>query len=196
MTELPSDSQVTFTTKYMPYQLYPEASEEGESKFAWYKKSRYGDSDEKMNMYMKLMSSYGHAEGIDFKFGGIVANTLQAHRLIQHYQETKGPETADNIVKSLYKQYFEEERHPSSDETLLLAAMEAGVDEREAKEFIEDRSEGMAEVKMLIRDQVSNQVDSVPRIKFEGKRRDHELEGAKEVEEYVATLKKVIRESS
>jgi predicted DsbA family dithiol-disulfide isomerase len=180
----------------MPYQLYPEASEGGESKFAWYKKSRYGDSDEKMNMYMKLMGSYGAAEGIDFKFGGIVANTLQAHRLIQHYQETKGPETADNIVKSLYKQYFEEERHPSSNETLLRAAMDAGIDEKEAKEFIEDRNEGMAEVKMLIRDQVSNQVDSVPRIKFEGKRRDHELEGAKEVDEYVATLNKVIRESS
>ena len=196
LTQLPPDSPVTFTTKYMPYQLYPEASEEGESKFAWYKKSRYGDSDEKMNLYMKLMGSYGAAEGIDFKFGGIVANTLQAHRLIQHYQETKGPETADNIVKSLYKQYFEEERHPSSDETLLRAATEAGVDEKEAKEFIEDRNEGMAEVKMLIRDQISNQVDSVPRIKFEGKRRDHELEGAKEVEEYVATLNKVIRESS
>ena len=116
--------------------------------------------------------------------------------MIQHYQETKGPETADSIVKSLYKQYFEEERHPASDETLLRAATEAGVDEKEAKEFIEDRREGMMEVKALIRDQVGNQVDSVPRIKFEGKRRDFELEGAKEVDEYVATLNKVIRESS
>lgn len=180
----------------MPYQLYPEASEEGEDKFAWYKRSRYGDSEEKMNMYMKLMSSYGAQEGIDFKFGGTVANTLQAHRLIQHYQETKGPETADKIVKSLYKQYFEEERHPAADETLLRAATEAGIDEKEAKEFIEDRKEGMADVKMLIRDQIGNQVDSVPRIKFEGKRRDFELEGAKDVDEYLATLNKVIKESS
>jgi predicted DsbA family dithiol-disulfide isomerase len=196
LTQLPSDCPVTFTTKYMPYQLYPEASEEGEDKFAWYKKSRYGDSDEKMKMYMNLMGSYGHAEGIDFKFGGTVANTLQAHRLIQHYQEAKGPETADNIVKSLYKQYFEEEKHPASDETLLRAATEAGIDEKEAKDFIEDRREGLMEVKALIRDQVGNQVDSVPRIKIEGKRRDVELEGAKEVEEYVAALNKVIRESS
>lgn len=180
----------------MPYQLYPEASEEGEDKFAWYKKSRYGDSDEKMKMYMNLMGSYGHAEGIDFKFGGIVANTLQAHRLIQHYQETKGPETADGIVKSLYKQYFEEERHPAADSTLLRAATEAGIDESEAQAFIEDRREGMMETKALIRDQIGNQVDSVPRIKIEGKRRDVELEGAKEVEEYVAALNKVIRESS
>ena len=51
-------------------------------------------------------------------------------------------------------------------------------------------------VMALFRDQVGNQVDSVPRIKIEGKRRDFELEGAKEVDEYVATLNKVIRESS
>ena len=65
--------------------------------------------------------------------GGTVANTTHAHRLIQHYQETKGPEVADKIINSLYKQYFEEERHPSSDETLLRAATEAGIDEKEAK---------------------------------------------------------------
>jgi hypothetical protein len=41
---------VTFTVKYFPYQLYPEATKEGESKYDWYKKSRYGDSEEKMKM--------------------------------------------------------------------------------------------------------------------------------------------------
>lgn len=196
LTQIPSDAPVNFTTKYMPYQLYPDASEEGESKFEWYKKSRYGDSDEKMKMYTTLMSSYGAAEGIDFKFGGIVANTLHAHRLIQHYQETRGPETADKIVNSLYKQYFEEERHPAADETLLRAAKEAGIDDSDAKAFIKNKREGMNDVKVLIMDQVGNQVDSVPRILIEGKRRDVELEGAKEVDEYVAALKKIIKESS
>lgn len=180
----------------MPYQLYPDASQEGEDKFAWYKKSRYGDSEEKMNMYTKLMSSYGAAEGINFKFGGIVANTTHAHRLIQHYQEKKGPETADKIVNSLYRQYFEEERHPSADETLLRAATEAGIDESEAKAFIEDRNEGLQEIKMLVREQAGNQIDAVPYIVFEGKRRDLQLEGAKEIDEYVSTLNKIIKESA
>jgi predicted DsbA family dithiol-disulfide isomerase len=36
--------------------------------------------------------------GIDFKFGGTVANTIDAHRLIQHYQEEKGPEAADKLI--------------------------------------------------------------------------------------------------
>lgn len=51
-----------------------------------------------MKMYTTLMSAYGMSAGIDFKFGGTVANTLDAHRLIQYFQEEKGPEAADKIV--------------------------------------------------------------------------------------------------
>jgi len=72
-------------------------------------------------MYTTLMTAYGASAGIPFKFGGTVANTLQAHRLIQHFQDTKGPEVADKLVNSLYRQYFEEEKHPSTAATLLQA---------------------------------------------------------------------------
>ena len=48
-------------------------------------------------MYTTLMTAYGVSAGIDFKFGGTVANTLDAHRVIQHYQE-KGLETADKLI--------------------------------------------------------------------------------------------------
>lgn len=51
-----------------------------------------------MKKYTTLMSAYGVAVGIDFKFGGTIANTMDAHRLIQHYQEEMSPETADKIV--------------------------------------------------------------------------------------------------
>jgi len=40
----------TFVIKYFPYQLYPEASKEGEDKSEWYKKSRYGDTEDKLKM--------------------------------------------------------------------------------------------------------------------------------------------------
>jgi len=195
LAKLPPDSPVTFVVKYMPYQLYPDASQEGEDKYAWYRKSRYGDSEEKMKMYTTLMSAYGGAEGINYKFGGTVANTLQAHRLIQHYQEIKGPETANTIINSLYKQYFEEENHPSSQETLVRAATEAGIPQHEAKAFVEDESEGLMEVKALIRQQAGNGIDSVPYIVIEGKRRDLTLVGAREVDEYVRNLERIIKES-
>ena len=191
----PANSNVKFTVHYFPYQLYPEASAAGEDKYEWYRKSRYGDSEDKMKMYVTLMTAYGNSSGIKFKFGGTVANTLPAHRVIQHFQETKGEETADKIINSLYRQYFEEEKHPSEEHTLLKACTEAGIDEKEAKRIIEDESEGLIEVKSLIREQAGNGVDSVPYIVVEGKRRDLTLEGAKEVEEYVKALQQTVKES-
>lgn len=146
-------------------------------------------------MYVTLMTAYGDSCGIKFKFGGKVANTLLAHRVIQHFQEKRGEETADKIISSLYRQYFEEEKHPSEEETLVNACKEAGIEEKEAKEIIDDEYEGLMEVKSLIREQAGNGVDSVPYIVMEGKRRDVTLVGAKEVEEYMKALEQIVKES-
>ncbi|MCJ1254952.1 hypothetical protein MMC24_002768 [Lignoscripta atroalba] len=140
------------------------------------------------------MSAYGTSAGIQYRFDGTVANTMQAHRLIQHYQEEKGSEVANAIIDSLYSQYFEEAQHPSSHGTLLKAAIVGGIAEQDAKAFIEDEYEGLQDVKMLIREQAGNGIDSVPYIVFEGRRRDFTLEGAKEVGEYLKALEQVARE--
>ncbi|KAL1630457.1 hypothetical protein SLS56_004857 [Neofusicoccum ribis] len=190
------DSGTTFTLRYLPFQLYPEASKEGEDKYEWYRKSRYGDSEDKMKMYTTLMAAYGADAGIDFKFGGTVANTLDAHRVIQHFQESSGPEVADKIVESLYSQYFENEKHPSAADTLLRATTEAGIPESEARPIIDDESEGRMDVQMLIREQKGNGIDAVPHVVIEGRRRDVTLEGAREISEYVKALERVIKENA
>ncbi|KAE8449846.1 hypothetical protein EG329_007323 [Mollisiaceae sp. DMI_Dod_QoI] len=191
-----ASKNVTFAITYHPYQLYPEATQAGEDKYAWYKSSRYGDSEEKMTMYTTLMTAYGLSAGIHFKFGGTVANTLPAHRVIQYFQESLGPETADKLVNSLYHQYFEEEKHPSSKDTLLQACKEAGINNKEAENVVGDEDEGLQETKMKIREQVSNGVDSVPFVVIEGKRRDLTIQGANEVEDYVKALEQIVKESS
>lgn len=114
-----------------------------------------------MKKYTTLMSAYGVGVGIDFKFHGIVANTLSAHRLIQHFQEEMGPETADKIVNSLYKQYFEEEAHPAAPTTLLKAALDGGVERSKAEAFVGDEYEALPETKLLIREQASNGIEYV-----------------------------------
>ncbi len=101
-----------------------------------------------MKMYMALMSAYGASAGITYKFGGTVANTLNAHRIIQYFQEENGPDAADKLVNSLYRQYFEEEKHPSSTETLLKACEDAGLDGGEAKKVVMDTSECLMETKV------------------------------------------------
>lgn len=95
----------------------------------------------------------------------------------------------------MYRQYFEEEKHPSSKETLLAATDEAGISESEAEPFVDDQSDGLRDVKMLIQEQVGNGVDAVPHITVEGRRRDFTLTGAKEVDEYVKAMEQVIKES-
>ncbi|KAI9644075.1 hypothetical protein NHQ30_007427 [Ciborinia camelliae] len=192
-------SKVNFKIKFSPYQLYPGVSKEGEDKYAWYRKSRYGDSEEKMEMYIKVMTAYGQSAGINYKFGGTVANTLDAHRMVQHFQREDvkggGPETADKIVMALYRMYFQEEKHPSSEETLVAACKDAGVDEGEARKIIVDEYEGLMDVKNMIREAEGNGVDSVPVVNFEGRRRDIMLTGAQEVDEYVKTLERIVKES-
>lgn len=142
------------------------------------------------------MTAYGKTAGIAFKFHGTVGNTIDAHRAIQHFQETRGAETADKMILSLYSQFFENEQHPATDATLLKAAADAGIPEEEARQVVvEDRTEGLSLVRELIREQNRNAVDSVPNIVFEGKRRDITLVGAKEVEEYEKALASIVKES-
>ena len=148
-----------------------------------------------MQKYTTIMSAYGADAGINFNFHGTVANTVDAHRLIQHYQEILGPEAANKVVNSLYSQYFESAAHPSSLSTLLNAALAAGANSQDAESFISDELEGLAETRMLVKEQASNGVDSVPYIVLEGKRRDFTLAGAKDVGEYLKAMESIRKES-
>ena len=77
----------------------------------------------------------------------------------------------------------------------MAAALAAGVSSEDAESFISDEYEDLVETRMLIREQASNGIDSVPYVIIEGKRRDFTLEGAKEVGEYVKVFETVAKES-
>lgn len=86
------DAPVTFTLKFAPYQLYPDFSKQGLDKYSWYRDEKYQGSEEKVNMYNKYMGALGRAEGVEFDFTGTIANTLDAHRIMQWIQEHKDVE--------------------------------------------------------------------------------------------------------
>jgi predicted DsbA family dithiol-disulfide isomerase len=69
---------VNFHLQFKPYQLYPEASKEGEGKYEWYKREKYQDSEDLMKKYIVVMSAYGRAcdPPIKFKFGGTVGTPV------------------------------------------------------------------------------------------------------------------------
>lgn len=197
LSQLPADvaGKVNFTLKIAPYQLYPKFGP-AQDKYAWYRDAKYLGSEEKTQMFAQLMGQYGAACQIDFKFGGVIADTLQAHRVIQYFQEAGGPTRGNRIVDALYRMYFEEEKDPSLAETLIAACVEAGVDEGEAKRVVYDESEGLMDVKALLRESASNGIDSVPHIVFEGRRRDLTLVGAKDIGDYLKAMGTIAKEST
>lgn len=191
-------SGTTFAYNFQPFILHEDAPEKGEDKYAWYLREKQHGNQANMDKYTTLMSAYGVGSGIDFKHTGTIAGTLNAHRVIQYFQNEKkvGEQTVNRLVMSLYRKYFEEEQHPSSDETLLSACVEAGIPEAEAKSVVEDKSEYSMDVKRLIRQQRNNGVDAVPNVNLEGRRRDITIEGAKEVDEFLKALKQICKEAS
>jgi len=65
-------------------------------------------------------------------------------------------------LDSLYKSYFEDAQSPSSMETLLKAARDAGLNEAEVKEYLESGEDRMT-IKNKIR-MVNGDIDGVPHI--------------------------------
>ena len=141
------------------------------------------------------MNEQAATVGKQFNYDGTMGNTFHAHRVIQYFQEEKGVETANKLVDAIYRRYHLEAKHPSSNETLIDSCVEAGISEEEAKRVVEDESEGAVDVKSRIRE-ISLDVDAVPVVVVEGKRRDMTLTGLKAVADYVKAMDQVAKEST
>lgn len=114
---------------------------------------------------------------------------------MQNIQKTTDVETTNRLVDALFRLYFAEGLHPSADETLIQACAEAGVSDDATKELVADRERGERDVKLKMRS-IGMDVDAVPVVIVEGRRRDLTLTGLKEVEEYVKALETIAKEST
>lgn len=165
------------------------------SKSEWYLDKIHNSNKDAQASYQAHMSSLLAPFDVKLSFEGDIGNTLPAHRVIQYFQKEKGEDVAGKIVEGVYKRYFCEAKHPAGDETLIEACVEAGIPEDEAKDVVLDSEKGKRDVENEIRS-VGMDVDAVPVVVIEGKRRDITLTGAKEVDAYVKALETVIKESS
>ncbi|KAK2591026.1 Nucleolar protein 13 [Conoideocrella luteorostrata] len=193
LAQMSSSPDVSFTLHFQPFQLFPDFPNSAD-KQAWCLHEKHLDNETAQLAYQEHMNQLFEPLGIKLNFEGRMGNTLHAHRVVQHMQEEKGPEVASKLVEGLYRRYFLEAKHPSADDTLVEACMEAGVDEAEAKEIVGDKEKHAREVRQLLRN-VAMDVDAVPVVVVEGKRRDVTLTGAKEVKDYVKAMETVIKES-
>jgi predicted DsbA family dithiol-disulfide isomerase len=111
-------------------------------------------------MMQERLSQIGEAEGIHFKYGGKTGNTRDSHRLIQ-LGKTKGPHVQTRVIEELFAAYFENEKDITTQPVLIEAAIKAGLEEKEAKEWLES-GKGGPEVDKEVQNAVEQNISGVP----------------------------------
>lgn len=90
-----------------------------------YYTARFGE--ERIRAMFPNLTRVGREEGIDFSYGGHIGNTFDSHRLIWKAREEGGSDLQDQVVESLFKAYFEEEKSMGDWSVLRECAERAGM---------------------------------------------------------------------
>ncbi|KAF4948657.1 hypothetical protein FSARC_13685 [Fusarium sarcochroum] len=191
----PSSSSISFTLQFSPYQPSPNRPETIPDRAAYALHKKHNDNAAAQQLFEQHMLSLAQPLNIPIAFTGPTGNSFPGHRVIQQVQESNGEEVANKLVDTIFRLYFAEGKHPGADDMLIEACVEAGVDEKEAKSLVADKERGERETKEKIRS-VGMDIDAVPTVIIEGRRRDLTLTGLKEVADYVKAMETIAKESS
>lgn len=131
-------------------------------------------------------------EGLNFDFGGTIGNTRDAHRL----EKLAGKmDLQSEVALEVMKMYFEEGGDITSVDDLVKAAGRVGVDEGEARAWLESDGGG-EEVDAEVREMQRLGVKGVPRYIINGK---FTVDGAEDVggflEQMVLAREEALKES-
>ncbi|CZT25757.1 related to dithiol-disulfide isomerase involved in polyketide biosynthesis [Ramularia collo-cygni] len=173
----------TFSTEFLAYYLNPEASK-SVSKQGYYE-SKFGV--ERTKMMQKHMASIGQSVGIAFRYGGQTGNTRDSHRLIQLGKAKGGEAMQKAVVESLFNGYFENEEDITSKDMLLKRGVQAGLDEKEVKEWL-DSDKGGEEVDKEVKEAKQRYISGVPHFVINGVA---EIEGAEEPATFLRVFKAI-----
>ena len=94
-------------------------------------------SAERVAAMTQRVTQIGHSVGIDFKHGGKIGSTRDAHRLIHLAQTTKSPDVQNALVEKLFEAFHELEKDISSKEVLRGIAVDAGISGPEVEEWLD-----------------------------------------------------------
>jgi predicted DsbA family dithiol-disulfide isomerase len=79
----------------------------------------------------------GAAEGIKLSLKGKMGYTRDAHRLVQ-LAKTKSNQVENRVVSALYRSHFEDDQDITSQDMLIAAGEEGGLDRNEVKKWLDD----------------------------------------------------------
>jgi predicted DsbA family dithiol-disulfide isomerase len=176
------DSNDTFSTNWFPFYLDPSAPKSIDKQERY--ESKFGR--ERTLMMQQRLSQIGQAEGISFKYGGNTGNTRDSHRLIQ-LGKTKGPHMQTRVIEELFAAYFENEKDITRQDILIEAGVKAGLDEKEAKEWLES-GKGGPEVDKEVQDAVAQNISGVPNFTINDQ---FEIGGAQDASAFVQLFERL-----
>lgn len=175
----PSD---TFETTWYPFYLNPDAPKSVDKQEYYVRK--FGP--QRTEMMQKHLAQVGKQVGIDFGFEGKTGNTRDSHRLIQ-LAKTKGPEMQTKVVESLFNSYFEANEDITDKEVIIKRGAQAGLDESEAREWI-NSDKGGPEVDREVIEAQSKMISGVPNFTINGQ---FDIQGAQEPMAFLQVFGKV-----
>lgn len=137
-----------------------------------------------MNQMLPYLASVGAAEGIKFKFGGNIGNTINSHRLVE-YAKSAGKQ--DQIINQLFKYFFEEEKDITDLNILADAGADIGLDRTAVLAYLQS-NKGRNEVNELIERAYQLNISGVPYFIVDNK---YAVSGAQNPEYFLAIFKKL-----
>ena len=165
-----------FEIRWRPYQLNP--TQKDAVKLDMYN-SKFGAA--RVAQMLPQMAAVGAQcdPPIKFSYGGMIGNTLDAHRLLELAWRQGGAALQNAVQERLFRAYFEEEQSVGDHAVLVRCAAEAGMDEAAVRAFLAT-PQLADEVKAEIREfATSNRISGVPVFILDGKLK---LSGAQDVE--------------
>ncbi|MFG3604090.1 DsbA family oxidoreductase [Micromonospora chersina] len=171
------------TVRFRPFQLDPTPVTEPKPLIEALG-AKFGGRDKAEGMAAHV-TQVAKGAGIDMRFDrAVAANTFEAHRLVRFATE-RGK--AAELVERLYRAHFQDGIDVGSTDALVTLAGEVGLDETEARDYLESNL-GRREVAADLSAAHQLGVSSVPTFVLAGK---YAVTGAQEPETLLAALHEV-----
>ncbi|RMZ43817.1 hypothetical protein AFCA_012659 [Aspergillus flavus] len=138
------------------------------------------------------MNQIGRSVGIHFKGGGMIGNTRDAHRLV-HLCGTQSPEVQSALVEKVLEAYHELEKDISSKEVLTELAVDAGLDGKQVREWLDSELAADVVDEEARKNKEEEGNTGVPRYVIQNV---HRLAGAEDPSEFIGIFAKVKEDES
>lgn len=136
---------------------------------------------EQREMLSRRMERIGSSVGINFKWGGKVGRTYDAHKLV-YTSRSMSTDAQSELVEKLFRAYHENEQDISCKDHLRKIAASVGLSEDQVNECFESSTieEALKEEAALYRAQTEG--SGVPTFLIQGK---YKLSGAQDVQDFM-----------